>query len=159
MDKLIAYIGVDPGAKGQFCLLVPETKAVSFISTIEKPTDIMSWLRGCNHTYNVAVIMLEDVHSIYGMSAKSNFGFGYNVGVVNALSRASGNSVDLVTPKVWQKHVGVRAKGKDIKKDVAAICDRLYPSVSIRGPKGGLQDGKSDSLMIAHYASQIFHIN
>ena len=109
--------------------------------------------------FNLAVIMIEDVKSLFGMSAKSNFSFGYNVGVVNTLALASEVAVDNVMPKKWQKHVGVRAKGKDIKKDVASICDRLYPHVSIRGPKGGLQDGKSDALMIAHYASQIFHIN
>ena len=52
---------------------------------------------------------------------------------------------------MWQKSIGVKAKGKAIKKDVADICSRLYPLVDIYGPRGGLQDGLSDALMIAHY--------
>ncbi len=100
--------------------------------------------------------MVEDVHAIFGTSAKSNFNFGYNTGVVNTVAMAAGVSVEKVTPKKWQKHVGVKAKGKLIKKDVAGICDRLYPKAGIYGPKGGLLDGRSDALLIAHYASQTF---
>ena len=159
MTKPLAYVGIDPGAKGAFCLLVPETKEVTFMDTIDKPADILSWLKDIDMKFTLVVIMIEDVKSLFGMSAKSNFNFGYNVGVVNTIASAAEVSVDLVMPKKWQKHVGVRAKGKDIKKDVASICDRLYPHVSVRGPKGGLQDGKSDALMIAHYASQTFHVN
>ena len=44
-----------------------------------------------------------------------------------------------------------KAKGKDIKKDVANICQRLYPTAEIYTPKGRLMDGRSDALMIAHY--------
>lgn len=97
--------------------------------------------------------MIEEVHSIFGVSAKANFNFGYNVGLVNTLALCSGNMVDKITPKKWQKAVGVKStsKGKDIKKDVAGICSRLYPDIKIYGPKGGLDDGKSDALMIAHY--------
>jgi len=159
MANPLAYIGIDPGAKGQLCVLVPDTKQVAFMAASDKPMAILEWINTISALNPIAVIMIENVHSLFGMSAKSNFNFGYNVGVVNTLALASGQSVDRVTPKVWQKHVGVRSKGPSIKKDVAAICDRLYPSVSIRGPKGGLQDGKSDALMIAHYASQTFHIN
>ena len=98
------------------------------------------------------VIMIEDVHSIFGASAKSNFNFGYNTGVVNALAMATGESVDRVQPKKWQKALGVKSKGKAIKGEVASICDRLYPKTSVRGPRGGLLDGLSDSLLISHYA-------
>ena len=150
--KNFAYIGIDPGAKGSFCLLVPATKQVAFWPTIGKPLEVLNWLRSADRELNVRIIMIEDVHSIHGTSAKSNFNFGRNVGVVDTVAQCSEIGLDKVTPKKWQKLVGVRAKGDAIKKDVAGICDRLYPKASIRGPRGGLQDGKSDSLMIAHYA-------
>lgn len=158
MTRLTAYLGVDPGASGSYCLLVPSTKQVAFYPTNNKPIETIDWFNRVTNQVNIAIVMIEDVHSLYGMSAKSNFSFGYNVGVVNIIPACVGLSIDKVTPKVWQKFVGVRAKGKEIKKDVASICDRLYPNASIRGPKGGLKDGKSDSLMIAHYASQTFKI-
>lgn len=158
MTRPVAYLGIDPGAKGAYCLLVPSTKQVAFYPTDNKPLDTIEWFKKAMTQVDVAVAMIEDVHSLYGMSAKSNFSFGYNVGVVNIIPACVGLSIDKVTPKVWQKFVGVKAKGKAIKHDVAGICDRLYPKAVIRGPRGGLMDGRSDSLMIAHYASQTFKI-
>jgi len=158
MHKLVAFMGIDPGAKGSFCLLVPSTKQIAFMSTIAKPLELMKWFQTIDIELNLAIIMIESVHSIYGMSAKSNFSFGRNLGRVETISYCTGNMVDTVTPKVWQKFVGVKSKGKAIKKNVADLCDKLYPHVNIYGPKGGLHDGKSDSLMIAHYASQTFKI-
>lgn len=155
---LNAFIGCDPGAKGQFCLLVPKTKQVAFMPTTEKPLVLLDWFQRIDKELNLVVTMIEDVHSIHGTSAKSNFNFGYNVGVVNTIPLSAGSTVDRVKPKVWQKHVGVKARSKTIKQDVADICDRLYPKVDIRGPRGGLLDGLSDALMIAHYASQTFKV-
>jgi len=156
MNKPIAYIACDPGAKGYYCLLVPSTKDVQFYSNVEKPKDIAEWLTSAKNRFDIPVVMIEDVHTLFGMSAKSNFSFGRNVERVNVIPQVVGLSVGLVTPKVWQKFVGVKTKGKAIKNEVASICDRLYPDASIRGSKGGLQDGKSDALMVAHYASQTF---
>ncbi len=158
MSKPTAYISCDPGSTGYYCLLDPGSKHVEFFPNNSKPIDIVDWLEDVRTKFDIPVVMIEDVHSLYGMSAKSNFSFGRNAEKVTVLPASLGLSVELVQPKVWQKHVGVKAKGKAIKQDVAGICDRLYPNVSIRGPQGGLKDGKSDSLMIAHYASQTFKI-
>lgn len=147
-----AYIGIDPGAKGAFCLLIPTTKQVAFKSTTQKPVDLLMWIYQVQAQYELRTIVIEDVHSIYGTSANSNFNFGFNVGTVNAIAQCSGNSVDRVTPKTWQKKLGVKKKGKAIKAEVAEICERLYPTVNVRGARGGLLDGLSDSLLIAHFA-------
>jgi len=154
-NKPIAILSVDPGAKGSWCLLVPDTLQVAFKPTKTLPMDILKWITEIEQSFRITVIMIEDVHAIFGTSAKSNFSFGYNVGEVNTLAQASGNRVDRVTPKIWQKKVGVKSttKGKAIKKEVAELCARLYPKANIHGPKGGLLDGLSDSLMIAHFAS------
>jgi len=126
--------------------------------TSAKPMDIFKWIKQVQKEYNLVVIMIEDVHSIFGTSAKSNFNFGFNTGLVTGISQSTGASIDKITPKKWQAHVGVKQKGKKIKKEVADICDRLYPKVNIRGARGGLLDGLSDSLMIAHYASHKYKI-
>jgi len=154
VHKPVAYIGIDPGAKGNFCCLIPELNKGDHFQTNGKPKGIHDWLCTQALTYSLRVIMIEDVHSLFGMSAKSNFSFGYNVGVVSALAGTIGITVDKVTPKKWQKFIGVKVKtkGKDIKKEVAEITERIYPQVNIRGPRGGLLDGLSDSLCIAHYA-------
>lgn len=156
--KRLAFIGVDPGSKGAFCILCPATKYIEFVDTTAKPMFIREWLMAQQMNFQLQVIMLEKVHAIQGTSAGSNFSFGFNTGVVNGLSESVGCSVDHVTPKAWQRYLGTTKKGKLIKKEVGEIVERLYPGAEIRGPKGGLHDGKSDALAIAHFAAHKWRI-
>jgi len=108
--------------------------------------------RQCAKTIHIA---LELVHSLGGMSAKSNFTFGGMFWRAKTILDCVGLPYELVTPKVWQKAVGVPAK-KDraqigLKELVATMAHDLYPSAHLYGPRGGLMDGRSDALMIAHY--------
>lgn len=147
------YIGIDPGNKGYLCALIPESNKVSFMENNAKPIDIVNWLKSVEKMCNIKVIMIENVHAIQGSSAKSNFSFGFNTGLITGITQTFGIMFDKVNPKAWQKFIGVTKKGLTLKHDVADICERLYPNITIRGPRGGLQDGKSDSLMIAHFAA------
>lgn len=150
------YIGIDPGAKGYLCLLDSTTGTAEFHMTPNEkitPYNVVNWLHIKNANDTIRIIMLEDVTSIRGASAGSNFKFGFNVGVIRGIAEGSGIGVDLVRPKVWQKTVGVPAKPVHIKKAIAEVAQRLYPSVVLYGPKGGLIDGKADALMIAHYTA------
>jgi len=157
MNKEVAILGIDPGIKGAVCLLIPETGQVAFKDTTYAPYLLGEWLREILNQYNVPICMIEDVHSIFGVSAKSNFNFGYNTGNITGIVQCQGISVDKVAPKVWQKYLGVKKKGKEIKKEVASICNKLYPHVNIYGARGGLLDGRSDSLAISHFARLRYH--
>jgi len=156
--KDLAYIGIDPGKSGALCLLVPSTKRIEFLNTTEKPMDIWAWLNDIDFMTPIQVIMLEKVHAIQGTSAGSNFTFGFNTGLVHGLAGTVGCSTDAVTPKMWQKTLGVTTKGKAIKKNVAELIQQRYPEAEIYGPRGGLLDGRSDSLAIAYYAWQKWKI-
>jgi len=149
-----AFIGCDPGDKGAICLYVPDEKYIEFMDNSSSPVLIVEWLIDSIAKYDIKMQMIEDVHSIFGTSAKSNFNFGFNTGFMHGIFRANGLGLDLAKPKEWQKYVGVKAKGKDIKKDVGEIAHRLFPTAEIHGPKGGLLDGRSDALMIAYYCAQ-----
>ena len=146
--------GIDPGANGAIAVLDstnPDSVALLDLKS-NSICDTWNWL----HTEGLALgsskIWIEDVHSLFGMSAKSNFGFGRNLGTVLTIAELlTGHFPNTVTPKIWQKYVGVTAKGKDIKKQVAEIATSLYPTANIYGKRGGLLDGRSDALMIAHY--------
>jgi len=144
--------GIDPGTNGAICVLDSKDSAHVVLFDLKKATvwDIYNHL----FTYNPDFIWIEDVHSMFGMSAKSNFTFGRNLGSVHALSEIScfGCPPSTVAPKVWQKFINVTAKGKAIKKQVAEIATKLYPTANIHGKRGGLLDGRADALMIAHYA-------
>jgi hypothetical protein len=166
------FVGIDPGSKGYLCALAPSIGKAEFIECAAKPILIAEFLDHLENSYQVNRVMIEDVHSIFGANAKSNFNFGFNLGLLHGICLSQGFGIDIVNPKVWQKFIGVKlapvpkdasaaekkkinvARKKQLKESVGKICERLYPDINIRGPNGGLLDGKSDSLAIAHYAYQ-----
>ena len=145
--------GIDPGTNGAIAVLDSENPdSVDLLDLKKKNTsEIFNWSR--LHTWNTHphVIWIEDVHSMHGMSAKSNFGFGKNVGMITTIAELTWDEVKTVTPKIWQKYLGITVKGKAIKKEVAKIAQDLYPNAELYGQRGGLLDGRADALMIAHY--------
>lgn len=153
---LKAYLGNDPGANGAFCALVPELGKMSFIDHKDNSAlNIQLWLYTVMHECTIEGAIIEDVHSLHGMSAKTNFSFGGNVREPAIILELTGIPFIKVTPKVWQAGVGVTAKGQAIKQNVADLCKTIYPEVVLTnlllGKKGALLDGRSDALMIAHY--------
>ena len=145
--------GIDPGSNGAICVLDRTNSTYIAFCDLNKLTtyDIAVWLFNQKVTY----IWIEDIHSLYGMSAKSNFNFGKNLGVVTTISeiisKGDNSKIHTVTPKIWQQYIGVTKKGKHIKKNVADIAKKLYPDVEIYGKRGGLLDGRSDACMVAYY--------
>ena len=143
--------GIDPGANGAIAVLDSENPDSVALLDLKKFSiyETTKWLRD----KKINTVWLENVHSLYGMSAKSNFSFGRNLGLAIAISQIAtkGKVAKTVTPKIWQKYIGVTAKGKDIKKQISEIALKLYPTANIYGKRGGLLDGRSDALMIAHY--------
>ena len=155
--------GIDPGVNGAIAVLDSENPdSVALLDLKKKSiTDIWKWLQALKRTqwYDwdlkidaKIIIWVEDIHSMYGMSAKSNFSFGKNLGIVTAIAEIFTElPPNTVTPKIWQKYVGVTVKGKAVKKQVAKIAQYLYPQAELHGKRGGLLDGRSDALMIAYY--------
>lgn len=153
------FIGIDPGKQGAICFLDPSFQLSYFISldpSKHTSRDILATIEVQLEVADDCVIALELVHSLGGMSAKSNFTFGGMFWRAKTILDCLNITFELVTPKDWQQSVGVPAK-KDrdpednIKKIVARMAHDLYPKAVIYGPRGGLMDGRSDALMIAHY--------
>lgn len=144
------YIAVDPGQSGALAA-ISESGDIAFKDFTNETSDMVEWLTVFKENHDVVMCMVEDVHAIYGTSAKSTFNFGRNLGIMLGIIRGLSLPIDYVAPKAWQKFIGSKAKGKDIKKDVAEIARRLYPGCDIYTPRGRLLDGRSDALMIAHY--------
>jgi len=153
------YIGIDPGAKGAICALNPRTGYIQFFDLSHPAKDIFDWLFAFDPQM-IERIIIEDVHSRFGMSAKSNFSFGWNVSMPHIIFDCLGYTLEKVTPKIWQAELGIAvvkdikgpARQKAIKQAGAKTCEQLYKGCDIYGPKGGLKDGRSDSLCIAIYA-------
>ena len=146
-------VGIDPGSSGAIAVLDSLNPDSIALLDLKKHSiiTIHEWLVE-ELDYHPSIFWIEDVHSMHGMSAKSNFRFGKNIGMITAVAELFRNELsNTVTPKVWQKYIGVTAKGKAIKKQVAKIAQYLYPQAELHGKRGGLLDGRSDALMIAYY--------
>lgn len=152
------YIGIDPGTKGALCLLdLSDPKPLFIDLNPEKRAaiTILDTLRNAPYAVG-AKVALEDIHSLPGMSAKSNFAFGGMYWRIKTILDCVPLTYELVQPKVWQKAVGAPTRKFlndeiDLKVAIADLAQGYYPEANLHGPKGGLLDGRSDALMIAHY--------
>ena len=145
-------LGIDPGAKGAVCVYAPLSQSIDFVDL-----DKVGWAELIQYLsrFSFSCVFIEQVRSLPGMSAKSNFSFGYNIGQLDTALELAGLSPIKVLPKVWQRVVGVsipsKTNSRDRKLITAERCLELFPDAEIYGPKGGLKDGRSDALLIAHY--------
>ena len=154
MNKL--YIGIDPGQSGGIALIQDGKEPVVYpMPLIEKTEldivkifDIITQEPNCH-------IVIEDVHSIFGSSANSNWSFGFGCGQLFAMLKLSSLPFTRVSPKTWQKEMwqGV-VKQDDNKATSLLAATRLFPNVDFRATERSkvAHDGIVDALLIAEYA-------
>jgi len=153
------YLGVDPGANGALCFLDSRTRVTKFLPTPRGDFSPMALRQAIKAQRTVSLIRcaaVEKVHAMSLVSAGSTFNFGYNYGVLMGVLQTLDLEIDLVTPRTWQKSCQIPTRkelggSKQLKEYVARLAHDLYPTASLYGPRGGLMDGRSDALMIAHW--------
>lgn len=168
-------LGIDPGKNGGFVILeqlaiqgCPEfCKSFKMPLTADEAINgraIFEWLVG-HKPYSS--VYLEDVHSIFGVGAKSNFNFGKNVGLLQGVLQAAEIPFILVQPKVWQSRCHSKGYGKTSKAKKRSLdaARRLYPEFvkTITPEKTSRMrktpephDGLVDALLIAYYGKTLW---
>ena len=142
----MVYIGIDPGAKGSMCLI--SNGKVLFKDFDLK--DYSSTLKAFLDTNDTELMVaIEKVHAMPGQGVSSSFSFGQRLGELEGMLTALQIPYELVAPKDWQKACGIPAKSH--KKGIASVIQKLYPTAELYGNKGGLRDGRSDALGLAHF--------
>jgi len=162
-------IGIDVGKKGAIAVIGHDKKIVDYckIPLIkEKEIDITALaeiFKQYNTTYEISVVGIEDVHSIFGAGAKANFQFGRCLGLLEGMTIANGLRWIKVAPKAWQKEMweGVsvikkKSKGKmktDTKATSLVAAQRLFPGEKFLGSERSrvAHDGIVDALLIAEH--------
>lgn len=170
-------IGCDPGSHGGISFLdkfgidvhpLPifidksKGKKERFISVngLHKLIDIILVTKGLSA--KEVSVYVEDVHSLFNMSASSNFKMGYNLGTLHGFLDKYFSHYYLVKPKEWQGLVWTEAdkvkkeNGRtDTKKTSLNAARRIFPDESFM-PEGKRtpQDGLFDSALIAYYGYQ-----
>lgn len=165
------YVGIDPGANGAitaitdaqtvlFSKVVPKVKGTTEVDYTAL-YEMFEFINAMGEDLEANIVtVIEDVHSIYGSSAKSNFSFGKIVGVKHAFLVALDYDYKLIPPKKWQKRViedsdiVKDAKGKkDTKATALNAATRLFPGVDLRKSKRSTKahDGIVDALLMAEF--------
>ena len=169
------YIGIDVGSKG---FVSTQKKGVWEHFSIEdndlyQLSDYMTKLRDENE--DIACV-IEEVHALFGSSAKATFAFGEIFGKLQALLLANKIPYHLVAPKKWQsimwenkdivyKYTGKKLKDGSPQKKIDTkptsinACKRLFPNIDQRkNPEGRGKkpdDNKVDSILMCEYARRM----
>ena len=136
--------GIDIGAKGSLVIL----KGKNIIYCDFKDMGILGYIQTLKK-HKVDIVIVEKIHSMPRQGVKSMFSFGQRLGEVEGMLLTLGISYELVAPQIWQKCLGVSPKSD--KKDIALTILKRYPQAELYGKKGGLNDGRSDAIGLAHY--------
>ena len=174
MEKI--YIGIDPGSKGFITVIKPNGN-IEHLSIADKtPKEILDFLNTLTveaRNYNWGVFAcMEEVHAIFGSSAKATFSFGEIFGLLKGIIIASELPYNLVQPKTWQKDIWSNAdvvhEYKKVAKNGEVVtrkvintkatsiiaARRIFPNTDLRKtPRSkNADDNKVDSLLIAEFA-------
>jgi hypothetical protein len=143
------FIGVDPGTKGGIYILNAEGN-ITHSCRFSKVTtyDIVQFLRETIGSVK-AIAVLEKVHAMPMQGVSSTFKFGEAYGTIKGILASLGIVYDEVTPRSWQKALGIPAKKKEDpktkhKQDLKFHAQRLFPEERVI-----LET--ADSLLLAKY--------
>lgn len=170
------YVGIDPGSKGFISVIYPDNSK-DFVSIADNnELSLSRELRKIKERSNNNVVAcMEEIHAIFGSSAKATFSFGQIFGILKGILITLEMPYHLVQPKEWQKEIWINSdmvvsfettkrNGKEIKhKKVNTkltsfnASRRLFPNIDFRKSDRckNLDDNKSDSLLIAEYARRM----
>lgn len=154
------YIGIDVGKKG---FIASQHNGEFTFFAFEDATDQDI----AEHIFDLAqydcVAVIEDVHAIFGSSAKSTFSFGQMKGFLLGLLTANRIPYHLIPPKKWQKEIWshsdiVKTNSKtDTKKTSICAALRIFPSVDFRRSHRckNIDDNKVDATLMSEYARRL----
>ena len=142
----MVYIGIDPGAKGSMCLISNGKVVFKDFDLKDYSSTLKTF---CNTNDTELMVAIEKVHAMPGQGVSSSFSFGQRLGELEGMLTALQIPYELVAPRDWQKACGIPTKSD--KKGIASVIQKLYPTAELYGNKGGLRDGRSDALGLAHF--------
>jgi len=162
-------VGIDPGAKGGIVALHNGNVLDKYVMPVNPDGTInnkmlASYIVSFTSHCDDVRFGLESVHSLFGMSAKSNFSFGMNFQACISALDIVGASWEFIQPKVWQKEifgdmdVVLNKKGKkDTKTMSIKRAQELYPDADLTPTERAKKpsDGICDALCIAEYLRRI----
>lgn len=172
-EKPKAWIGVDPGKKGGIVAIsdngIIGKWVVPLLGDNVDSVGIWNILSELKDKFNCTLI-LEDVHSLFGMSASTNFSMGHTLGILDGIIAVSKIRLSRVAPKTWQKLIWenndmvykpIKTDQKKPSVDTKATSInsalRLFPNTDFRATtrSKNSHDGMCDACCLAEYGRRI----
>lgn len=150
------YLGIDPGVNGGIAIL--QDQDVIYLSLTDKTyLDMFNWLKQSSTRGNC---LIEKVHAMPKQGVKSMFTFGQIYGAMQMLVVSQKISYQLVTPREWQKELGITKRGKNeskyqFKTRLRGTAQNLFPGLDLWDEKLGIQNSVCDALLIAEYCRRV----
>ena len=99
-------IGIDPGSKGYMTVMGDAIRTFALKDMTEHEiAELLMRLK--KHNKDGISAVMEEVHAIFGASAKSTFNFGEVFGLLKGLLIAADIPYTLVPPKTWQSEIWI----------------------------------------------------
>lgn len=168
------YVGIDPGVNGVITVQYNDKFEFFYISDMDMP-QLAGVFLYIKQKYDNIVCVMEQIHAIFGSSAKATFSFGEIFGELQALLVANQIPYHLVQPKEWQKvmwsnadmvvtYKQVKVKEKMVSKKVVDTkatsinaAKRLFPTIDFRKSERAknIDDNKVDATLMCEYARRM----
>lgn len=168
------YIGIDPGTKGYISIIDETGKFIESFPLLKNAknidvVEISNTLLNLSKYEDNCRVIIENIHAIFGSSAKGTFNFGFIAGLIEGVIATIGLPYTKINPKIWQKEMfrGVNVITKpsttsktqviDTKKMSFLASHRIFPTVDLRRTSKckNEDDNFSDSLLMAEYGRRM----
>jgi crossover junction endodeoxyribonuclease RuvC len=145
------YIGIDPGKKGGFAMIVddPQGEYVKafpwddavFIKEMRRIGTRLTNTQGC------VMASVEQVNAMPGQGVTSMFTFGKSYGFILGVLEGLNIPFQTVRPREWKSMFGLNSD----KQRSIEVCHRLFPDVDLKRTERCRtdSDGKAEALLIA----------
>jgi hypothetical protein len=162
-----AVIGIDCGEKGWIVAVdtdgiawaypMPDSES-ELVDILERHRDLPVFIE-----QQQAAFSDKEEGGTRGTSPRASFTAGDNFGFIRGVVATLHMRRQFVRPRDWQtiktglpKPKGKRAEvRKELKRQSVLMAERLWPSSSFRGPRGGAIDGKAEAALIAEFGRRL----
>lgn len=155
--KPTRFLGIDPGRTGAFGLIEADGIQVFDMPDCGKHRGVDLYPT-CEILRQIPVdgteVALEWNTGRPNEVPDFAFRFGLQSGQIDALLFASGFNISHVSSNAWTGRLGLPGKswaGAVEQREALLVAAYPYAAGLLRGPKGGLLDGRIDALCIAEY--------
>ena len=151
----MVIFGIDPGLTGACAAIEFNTnkiikyKVFDFIKNNYDELDPVDLLEKINSIYyRKCHCFIEHAQAMPGNGVTGMFNYGVGYGMLLAALSIGEIEYTKIRPAKWKKHFGLIKKSKLASVELA---EELFPDAELRGPRGGLKDGRAEALLIAEY--------